>query len=249
MATFVLVHGAWHGSWCWELIKPLLELRSHRVLTPDLQYGDDAEGYQNENIVGLWADKVASIIDDEVGPVILVGHSRGGLVISEVAERRPDRIEKLVYMSAFLVPPSKSLNDMRDILGDGPDLLPILDLAPDFSKSRIRSGAGHALFYNRVPSDWLAAIDARLGWEPHAAHAVPLALTPENYGRVPRAYIENVDDQIISIALQRELQRQQPCEKLFTLQADHSPFYSAPFELAAALDDIANSVSTQPQEA
>ncbi|HLY58890.1 MAG TPA: alpha/beta fold hydrolase, partial [Stellaceae bacterium] len=75
MSSFVLVHGAWHGKWCWEKLVPLLEAAGHEVLAPDLPgMGDDRTPATLS--LAAWADFVARRIEDCAEPVILVGHSR-----------------------------------------------------------------------------------------------------------------------------------------------------------------------------
>src|SRR6187402_3400565 len=107
--TFVLIAGAWHGAWCWEKVRPLLEAQGHRVFTPELPGtgGDrtDPAGVTLET----WARFVAGIVEHEREPVTLVGHSRGGIVISRTAELVPQRLRRLVYVSAYLVPAGGSL--------------------------------------------------------------------------------------------------------------------------------------------
>ena len=96
MANFMLIHGAWHGGWCWHKVVAELSRRGHRVVAPDLPaHGDDST---TRELVTLeaYADRVVEHLDDVSGPVCLVGHSMGGMVISAVGERVPERIERLV---------------------------------------------------------------------------------------------------------------------------------------------------------
>src|SRR6185295_5208657 len=103
MSTYLLIHGAWHGAWCWYKVAPRLETLGHKVIAPDLPSLGTDKTPVNRVSLALWRDHVSAIIDATPEPVILVGHSRGGIVISEVAEHRPDRIRTLVYLTAFLV--------------------------------------------------------------------------------------------------------------------------------------------------
>lgn len=239
MATFILIHGAWHGGWCWERVTPLLEANGHHVLAPDLPgMGSDSRPLGSDPL-GEWADFVAGLVSNAEAPVILVGHSRGGLVISEVAERVPERIERLVYLTAFLLPAGQSLGDMagrHPEAGPGPAILPPQD------PSRLALDAERAIpiFYNRTSAADARAAAARLVPEPLAALTKPLQLTAERFGRVPRAYVEAADDRAITLAMQREMQAVLPCDPVITLQAaDHSPFYSAVPELVEALLRVA----------
>ena len=103
MSTFVLIHGSWHGAWCWYKVIPRLERAGHRVIAPDLpSLGKDKTPISRVSL-RLWTESVCQVLDAETEPVVLVGHSRGGMVISEVAESRPEKIKTLVYLCAFLL--------------------------------------------------------------------------------------------------------------------------------------------------
>ncbi len=89
MSTFVLVHGAWHGGWCWQLSAPMLEQVGHRVLTLDLPgLGDDTTPVQNITLAA-YSEAVARVVNAQPEPVILVGHSMGGVAITQAAELLP----------------------------------------------------------------------------------------------------------------------------------------------------------------
>ena len=108
MSTYVLVHGAWHGPWCWGKVVPLLKQAGHRVEIPDLSgYGQDKTF--REITLTTYTQRVCETLDAQAEPVILVGHSLGGIVISQVAEERPEKIQTLVYLTAFLVQNGESV--------------------------------------------------------------------------------------------------------------------------------------------
>jgi pimeloyl-ACP methyl ester carboxylesterase len=234
MATFVLIHGAWHGGWCWERIAPLLVWEDHRVLAPDLPgMGTDRRKHGSDPL-GDWADFVAELAISAVEPVILVGHSLGGVVISEVAERVPDAVDRLVYLTAFLLRSGQSL---ADVANRYPDVGPAKALRPAEVEGDVIVDPHQAIgiFYNEMsPEDARAAVD-RLVAQPLAAFTRPVALTPERFGRVRRAYVEATHDRAISLEMQRDMQAALPCAPVITLQCDHSPFYSAVPELTEAL--------------
>jgi pimeloyl-ACP methyl ester carboxylesterase len=105
MATFILIHGSWHGGWCFDDVRTLLEAEGHTVLAPDLpgMGGSDAEMAQI-TLQG-WADFAADLCRTAPQkPVILAGHSRGGLVVSQAAETAPDPVDALVYICAMMLP-------------------------------------------------------------------------------------------------------------------------------------------------
>ena len=104
MATYLLVHGAWHSGQCWARVVPLLGSAGHRVVTPSLTgYGDQAHLLSPD--VGLDThvdDIVRLILEEDLTEVVLVGHSYAGLVISGAANQVPDRIAHLVYLDAMV---------------------------------------------------------------------------------------------------------------------------------------------------
>jgi pimeloyl-ACP methyl ester carboxylesterase len=234
MATFILIHGAWHGGWCWERLAPLLTAAGHTVLSPDLPgMGSDTHALGDDPL-GEWADFVADLASGAEAPVILVGHSRGGLVISEAAERVPHSIDRLVYLTAFLLEPGQSLSDVASRypeVGPGPAIRP----AHDPSRLAVDGELAIPIFYGRCSYEDARGAVSRLTPEPLAALTMPLRITAERFGRVPRAYIEASDDRAINLEMQREMQTALRCEPVITLDADHSPFYSAAPELAREL--------------
>jgi pimeloyl-ACP methyl ester carboxylesterase len=236
MATFVLISGAWHAGWCWDRVVPLLEASGHRVIAPDLLgMGKDLTPLSNVTLAG-WADQIADIILAEPEPPILVGHSRGGIVISEVAERVPTKIRTLVYLSAFLLADGETLAETLGLTADTPSA--ILERNADGTTTISPDHVG-PIFFNTTSEAWVADAKQKLGPELMAVFFTPLKLTPENFGCVPRAYIECLQDRAVPLALQRAMQAKLPCQPILTLDTDHSPFYSAPDQLADRLRVIA----------
>jgi len=114
MATYVLVHGAWHGAWCWERFVPLLTAEGHTVVTPTLAgVGERMAELNRDTDLELHVSEVTASIDP-AGPrdIILVGHSYGGMVVAAVGARRADRIAAIVYLDAFVPQDGQSLFDL-----------------------------------------------------------------------------------------------------------------------------------------
>jgi pimeloyl-ACP methyl ester carboxylesterase len=105
MATFVLVHGAWHGSWCWKRVRKSLQAQGHDVFTPTLTgVGERSHLLARDVDLDTHIADVENLIRwEELADVVLCGHSYGGCVISGVADRVPDRIRALVYLDAFVL--------------------------------------------------------------------------------------------------------------------------------------------------
>ena len=114
MATFVLVHGAWHGSWCWKRVRKTLQAEGHDVFTPTLT-GVGERSHLTSPQVTLdthVADVVNLIRWEELDDVVLCGHSYGGCVITGAADRVPERIRALVYLDAFILENGQGLHDV-----------------------------------------------------------------------------------------------------------------------------------------
>ena len=102
--TFVLVHGAWHGAWCWERVIGPLRARGHRVTAPtQTGLGERSHLMSAENDLAVFTDDVVNhILWEDLTDVVLVGHSFGGNSISGAAEKIPERIRRLVYLDSML---------------------------------------------------------------------------------------------------------------------------------------------------
>ena len=239
VATFVLIHGAWHGGWCWDQVAPLLRTAGHEVIAPDLPgMGEDRTDLHTITLP-VWAQFVANLAKQASAPVILVGHSRGGIVISAAAELVPERIRTLVYLTAFLVPNGKTLADMLALSEPRPVARDAIVMSADNTTSTIVPAKVVPVFYNTTPPALCAQAAKLLTPEPMMSFATPIMTSAARYGRVKRAYIECEQDNAIPLERQRLMQRALPCDPVITLDTDHSPFYSAPGAVRDALLDLA----------
>src|SRR5690349_4225979 len=227
MSTYLLIHGAWHGGWCWHKVVPRLEKLGHRVLAPDLPSLGRDKTPVNRVSLPVWREFVCQLIDAESEPVILVGHSRGGIVISEVAEHRPDRIRTLVYLTAFLPRDGESLFDLA-AQAVGSEVPPNMVMSEDKSSSVMRDDVIRSAFYGECSDEDVALARTLLQPEPTLPLATPVHLTPANFGRVPRVYVECSRDHAITPPLQKQMMAATPCQRVLTIDTDHSPFLSRP---------------------
>jgi pimeloyl-ACP methyl ester carboxylesterase len=113
MATFVLVHGAWHGGWKWRFVAPILRRSGHEVFAPTLTgLGERAHLATPKVDLDLHVQDVVALLEmEDLRGVVLVGHSYGGMVVTGVAERAPERIRRIVYLDAFVPANGKCLLD------------------------------------------------------------------------------------------------------------------------------------------
>jgi pimeloyl-ACP methyl ester carboxylesterase len=242
MATFILIHGAWHGGWSFDPIRPILEGAGHQVISPDLPgMGGTAAELANATL-GNWAEYVASLCREAQAPVILAGHSRGGLVISEAAERAPDAISALVYICAMLLPSGMSREQWRAMAEPNPAFRDIVLPHESGIATVIDAARATPIFAQRSPEAAIQSVLPRLMAEPDQPRMTALSLSDSRYGRVPRHYIECLHDKTIPLSDQRRMQEMQPCASVTALEADHSPFLSAPQALAEALLTIVRDI-------
>jgi pimeloyl-ACP methyl ester carboxylesterase len=113
MTTFVLVHGAWHGSWCWQRVRKDLQARGHAVFTPTLTgVGERAHLLARDvDLETQILDVVNLIVWEELTDIVLCGHSYGGCVVTGAADRLPERIRALIYLDAFVLDDGERLID------------------------------------------------------------------------------------------------------------------------------------------
>lgn len=233
MSTYVLVHGAWHGGWSWNKVVPLLEQRGHHVEAPDLPgHGRDTTPV-SEVSTEAYVDTVCRIVDAQPEPVILVGHSLAGVVITQAAEYRPKRIKTLVYVAAVLLRNGESPLDVPDtdsLLG--PNMI-----ASEDGTVTIRDEVIKDAWYSDCCDRDVAWAKSLLCPQNPATFTTPVHTTAGRFGRVPRVYIECLQDRALSPWIQKKMYEDVPC-KVVSMNTNHSPFLSAPEELVAHLASL-----------
>ena len=158
MATFLLIHGACHGGWCWDEVAPLLQQRGHAVAAPDLPCDDVNAGLPE------YADQAESALSGTSGEVVVVGHSLGALTASVVASSRP--VRRLTFVAGVIGQPGRSLKDLAATDTDrdmplGPD-----DYERDATGAfRFTPSGARRVLYHDCSEDAAAAAIARLRFQ------------------------------------------------------------------------------------
>ncbi|MBM4257655.1 MAG: alpha/beta fold hydrolase [Deltaproteobacteria bacterium] len=234
MSTFVLIHGGCHGAWCWYKVVPALEKRGHTVIAPDLpSHGRDKTPVATVTLKS-YVDTVCDILDAQREPVVLVGHSMGGGIITQTAEYRPDKIKTLVYLTALLPANGESMgtvlrrNTESALNGN-------FVVNADKSASMVREDALVDGFYADCSAEDVAL--AKLLLTPQASAPIKdkVQTSAERFGRVPRVAIECLQDRAHPLTFQRSVYPTFPFQKVIAMDTSHSPFFSVPEELAAYL--------------
>lgn len=244
--TYVLVHGGWHGAWCWKKVVPALQAKGHRVLALDLPGHGQDQTPPDRVTFQDYVDKVVGVANGEAGPVILVGHSMAGVVIAQVAEvLGTDKVSKLVFLDAFMPKDGESVlaiagqaaaqTPLASDSQTGPSLQESMLFSENQKACRLKPENVSHLFYHDCSPEDVAFAKAKLGWQPMAGLATPARLTSSRYGIVPKVYIlctqaKDLDKSTIA--------RRVPCQKIYTLPSSHSPFFSMPEKLVAILDSL-----------
>ena len=240
MKTFILIHGSWHSSWNWHKAVPIIEKLGHKVFAIDLPgMGRDKTPIKEVTLKSTVVE-ICKLIDSINGKVILVGHSKNGIMISQTAEYRPEKIEKLIYLAAYLVPNGKTQADYssQDVNGV---LKPYVTRYPETNSHTLQPEIYKEGLYHDCNDDIFQMARMILSRESSVTGITPLELTDENYGSVPRYYIECTEDKAVTPFIQQKMYTETVCEKVYQMQTSHSPFFSKPQELCDIFLEIAAS--------
>jgi pimeloyl-ACP methyl ester carboxylesterase len=239
MKTFILIHGSWHSAWNWHKVIPILESEGHKVIAIDLPgMGRDKtpiEEVKMKRTVG----KICKLIDSIEGKAILVGHSKNGIMISQAAEFRPEKVEKLIYLAAYLIPNGKTQKSysMLDIEGV---LKPFIKVNDGNYASVLQDEIYKEGLYHDCEDIITELAKLLLSEEPIESGMFTLQLTEENFGNIPRYYIECTEDRAVTPFIQRKMYTEMPCKKVYSIATSHSPFFSQPVALSNIFCEIAN---------
>jgi pimeloyl-ACP methyl ester carboxylesterase len=233
--TFLLVHGGCHRASCWDRLIPALRTLGREAIAIDLP------GHGRDSV----ADPVPATLDDGIaatvaaireieGSVVLVGHSLGGLSISGAAERLPEQIAQLVYLTALVPRDGEDASVFADLPGFNASIGSYM--LDDGLRVGVRPELARHLFYADCDGEIAAAATAALVPTDLGYLTTPVSLSEGRFGAVPKAYILCRQDNAIEPRAQRVLATVHPGTDLVEIDASHSAFLSRPDELAALLD-------------
>jgi pimeloyl-ACP methyl ester carboxylesterase len=238
MTSFLFLHGSWHGAWCWHKVIPSIEAAGHRATAIDLPGRGRSPAAAPLVSLKRMVDAAERALASH-GKTVVVVHSRSGIVASELAERAPDRIARTIYLASFMLSAGKR----------------VLDYVPD----RDSALSGQVTVNRRGMWDWLEPAAYKealyadcedgditlartlLVREPVRPALTRLQLSDERYGRVPRAYIRLTQDRAVSLPLQDRLLNETTTDRVETIEASHSAYFSRPDALAGAVLKLAAS--------
>lgn len=232
--AYLLVHGAWHGSECWDKVVPLLRKKGIQALCPDLpgRRGSPLPPFHNISIE-THVDFLAGVIKEKC---VLVGHSMGGIIISQFAEKYPEKVEKLVYLAAFLPRNGESLFQIAQDSQPGHHALHITVDEANCQTILSPKNLENALFNGCSKEDTQKALQ-HICPEPLLPMVSAVSLTSERFGKIPKVYIECTEDNAVLLSSQKKMCEHTQCT-VMTLPCGHSPFLSMPEELAEFLERV-----------
>lgn len=232
MSDFVLVHGAWHGAWCWRRILPSLWAAGHRAFAVSLS-GVGERAHQLNPAINLAthiADVRAVIEAEELTQAILVGHSYAGMVITGVADQVPERLSALVYLDAVVPLSGESWSS-----GHAPETQALRRAAISQSGA-VPPAPPAVLGLQGDDADW---VDRRQTPHPGGVYDDPLHFDEARWASLPRHFIDCTSPALATIAASRRRVREQPGWQIREIATGHDAMVSAPTHLSAALLEIA----------
>jgi pimeloyl-ACP methyl ester carboxylesterase len=236
MSHFLFLHGSWHGAWCWHKVLPRIHAAGHSATAIDLPGRGGAPRTPAFVSLDRMVDAAQAALSHE-GKTVVVVHSRNGIVASTLAERVPERIERTIYLASFMLPSGRRVLDYlpdRDSMMPGNVRINRMGLWDALSPEVYREA-----LYADCSDDDIALCRSLLVREPVRPALTRLRLTPERYGRVPRAYIRLSQDKAVSPRLQDRLLEETQVDRVETLRASHSAYFSQPEALTRTILTLA----------
>jgi len=235
MTPLVLVHGAWHGGWCWQRV--LARLRAAGALAHAVTLTGVGERAHllsaSIRVADHVQDVLALIAAEELEEVVLVGHSYGGLVITAVADRLlagATAIRRLIYVDAVTPHPGESWSSQH------PAATVEARIAAAAANGNLSIPPPDASAYGLAGADrdW---VNRRQTPQPFGVYRDPIAFDAERIARLPRTFVDCTTPALPTIAVMRERVRREPGWNVIELATGHDPMISAPDELARVLLD------------
>jgi pimeloyl-ACP methyl ester carboxylesterase len=233
MATFVLVHGSCHGGWCWKKVTPLLTSRSHRLYTPTLTGLGERTHLLREDV-----DLSTHILDitqvfeyEDLDDVILVGHSYGGMIISGVAEKIPDKIKRLVYLDGYIPEDGKTAFDLVPGLED------------EYKKRSLSKQGKEWLVQPYDPTVWGVTNTDDIAWMnrhlcpmPLHTHDQPIEINDPEAKKISKSYVSCIEYMNFHFMAQKA--RLQLGWDYHELKSGHDAMITVPNELVQVLETL-----------
>lgn len=242
----ILIHGAWQGSWVWQLSLPYFKENGFICHAIDLPGNGSAEnrikdiGLANINI-NSYANQVSVTLNEitnskqfnsQTDKIVIVAHSGGGVVATQVAQLHSGQVDAVIYLAGMMLPPNISFKTLlTQLKQQGQDFSGIetyLNWNSDYSVSEVPAEFGAKVFLNDLPFEQALKSAKKLTPQATTGLAIEANYTLEALGLLPRLYVECTQDKSVKLAVQRIMQRLVPGASRITLQTGHAPHVSQP---------------------
>ena len=232
MSHYILLHGAWEESRMWDDVSPILQQNGHTVTAIDLP-GHGANKHPNSLVTtSSYRQAVVDVITQLDHQVILVGHSMNGALISHVAEQIPEKIERLIYVTAFLLKDGGSVLEAMQSDADG-EVLPEIVFSDDQAYATLPEAALRRIGFHDIEESAIKRfLPLMAEWQATEPFMAKLVLSDKNFGSVPKTYIRTGMDKMVSPALQDTMIGNWEVESVLDLESGHFPAFSQPEKLA-----------------
>ena len=240
MARIVLVHGAFGGSWYWEPVVGPLGAAGHTVEAVELPgHGDDTTPIE-EVTLPAYAARVCEVLRSRDEPCVLVGHSMGGVVVTQAAADCPERVSKLIYVAAFLPRDGQSLDSLTKLREGADDQVQAnIVVEGEPPAATLPADKAHFVLFGNCSEQGAAPWIERLQPQAVGPFVTPIEVGDTDLDSMPRDYVICLRDRAIPLALQRRMSSETPCGEIVEIDTDHMPQISATDELVEVLDRLA----------
>lgn len=241
--TVVLIHGAWAGPWVWDLVIADLTAAGIATVCPDLPGTGEWDADTEIGLSDL-VDHVHTGLGDVDGPIVLVGHSGGGVIATSTAERMcragDPRIVGLAFVAGMMLPRAMGFGELCSIAGlTAPvGISRFTTATADHRGTAVAPEAAASVFFHQAPPELAVPASRRLVPQLESARAITPEWTAEHAGALSRLYIEATLDRSVPLLAQRTMQRLSPGAEVVSMESDHAPSLSQPAALAKVLIDF-----------
>jgi pimeloyl-ACP methyl ester carboxylesterase len=238
MTTILLVHGAWATAAVWQPVIEPLEQLGFTVIAPTLPGQIDGQDPRSINL-DVYVQFLADIIQAIDEPVTVLGHSGGGMVISQLAEFCPKKVAKLIYLAGMLLPSGTNFSEFcQQVLGEGGSRVGasgVNYIDQTSACSILQTEQLKTILFNCTPEDIANQAIAQLVPQPIGGFYLLNTLTQHAFGSVEKHYIRLAQDKTILPAVQDEMVKLTTVASVSEIDTDHFPQLSAPEQIISTL--------------
>ncbi len=237
----VLIHGAWQGAWTFDALRTRLDTADISSIAIDLAGNGFDDTAPDKVDLELYISQVGDAIDELGGRAAILGHSGGGIVATAAAERLPAKTAAVIYLAGMCLPTGIDFGELQtrvagvgNVFGVSGDIV----VSDDGLTSTVSPQAALTYFLDDIPEPIASQAAARLTPQPEGGRLISSPTTPENFGQLPKLYIEALQDSSMIIEAQRAMQAFIPEMPVVSMDCGHVPQVADPERLTEILADF-----------